>query len=262
MADQISFENQARLVVIGRRYGSDLVALEATEAGARWARDQAALGAYGFGAKVLARFEDDRSKHAALRVSRSNAVASKKISCATRDEQISRGWAWIDRVLSMLGVLSLTDGTLAAEIAAAKPTDDAGLQAGILAMAKLLIAHREELDTDSQSADRLAEAEPLATAVASSPGPVQTSKGQTVADTAQIDLLDGKLYVWIRELNKAGRRAIRNGHLQAAPQEYVFHHLKHSGSSTPHSPTPEPPAPVPVTQAATPAASGNSKPAG
>jgi hypothetical protein len=53
-----------------------------------------------------------------------------------------------------------------------------------------------------------------------------------VADTAQIDLLDGKLYLWIREPNKAGRRAIRNGHLSSAPQDYAFHHLKHSGKAT------------------------------
>ena len=53
-------------------------------------------------------------------------------------------------------------------------------------------------------------------------------------------MLDGKLYLWIRELNKAGRRAIRNGHLLGVPQDYAFHHLKHSGKATPVQPAPTP----------------------
>jgi hypothetical protein len=35
---------------------------------------------------------------------------------------------------------------------------------------------------------------------------VHTSTGQTVADTAQINLYDGKLYVSMRDLNSAGRK--------------------------------------------------------
>ena len=61
-----------------------------------------------------------------------------------------------------------------------------------------------------------------------------------MADTARIDMLDGKLYLWIRELNKAGRRAIRNGHLLGVPQDYAFHPLKHSGKATPVQPAPTP----------------------
>ncbi len=62
------------------------------------------------------------------------------------------------------------------------------------------------------------------------------SKGQMVAYTAQIDLFDGKLYVCMRDLNSAGRKAIRNDDLRVGVHEYAFHHLKNSGN----------PAPVPV----------------
>jgi hypothetical protein len=60
-----------------------------------------------------------------------------------------------------------------------------------------------------------------------------------VADTAQIDLFDGKLYMRIRDLNSAGRKAIRNGDLGAGLHEYAFHHLKNSGNASP-VPAPEP----------------------
>jgi hypothetical protein len=63
-----------------------------------------------------------------------------------------------------------------------------------------------------------------------------------VADTAQIDRLDGKLYLAMRDLSSAGRKAIRNGELAADVHEYAFHHLKNSGN-----PKPVPvPAPAPA----------------
>jgi hypothetical protein len=92
-----------------------------------------------------------------------------------------------------------------------------------------------------------AEVIPLCTALQASPGTVHTSKGQTVADTAKIDLYDGKLYMRIRDLNSAGRAAIRNGDLRAGLHEYALHHLKNSGNPNP-IPEPAPaPAPTPAT---------------
>jgi hypothetical protein len=238
MTSKTSFLKDNRLVVIGRRFGSDAVAIEASEASARWSRDEAGLASYGFVASARARYEEDRDQHEALRVSRSQAVANKKLSYAARDQQVSRGWAWVDRVTSVLGVLGLSDETLATETAVAKPEDDAGLLAGIQSLAKILAAAKARLPADCQVEQRLAEAAGLAAELDSSPGSVHTCSGPTVADTAQIDLLDGKLYLWIRELNKAGRRAIRNGHLPGAPQDYAFHHLKHSGKATLLQPAP------------------------
>ncbi len=235
MSDQTSFQKQDRLIAIGRRFGSDIGAIEAIEAAARWARDQSALASYGFGAEMRARFEADRHSHDGLRVSRPLAVAQKRTSYAIRDEQISRGWAWVDQVTSTLGALALTDHELGTRIAAAKPADDAGLEAGILALAQILATQKDKLSAENQAEQRLAEANDIAAAVATSPGDVHTRKGQAMADTAEIDLLDGKLYIWILELNRAGRRAIRNGHLKAARQEYILHHLKRSGAAPAHA---------------------------
>jgi hypothetical protein len=222
-----------QLIIVGRRYGADEVALESSEALARWRRDLTALASYGYGQGALDAFEADYEAHAKLRSSRPEAVAEKKMSVATRDKQVSNGWTWVDRVTSMLGLLARTDQNLATALATATPTDDAGLEAGIRALATILNEAKGRLPSDAQADKRLAEVDALCTALQASPGTVHTSKGQTVADTAQIDLYDGKLYVCMRDLNSAGRAAIRNGDLKAGLHEYAFHHLKRSGNPNP-----------------------------
>jgi hypothetical protein len=233
------------LIIIGRRYGSDEVALEATEALARWRRDVGMLAGYGHGQGVLDAFVVDLAEHGKLRSARPEAVTGKKMSVTARDKQVSLGWGWVDRVGSLLGVLARTDQTLATALATATPTDDAGLESGIRSMATILNESKGRVLADAQADKRLAEVEALCSALQASPGAVHTSKGQTVADTVQIDRYDGKLYVSMRDLNSAGRKAIRNGDLQAGLHEYTFHHLKNSGNAAP-TPAPAPaPAPVP-----------------
>lgn len=251
MSSKSRFLTDTQYIVIGRRYGSDDVAWEASEAAARWNRDQAQLSSYGYGPAALALFEADRVQHDSLRAARPQAIAAKKTAVVSRDKRVSAGWAWVDRVSSTLGVLARTDETLATALATAMPADDAGLEAGIRALSSVLSGAQGKLPAEAQAEQRLAEVQELCTALQSMPGTVHTSKGQTVADTVQIDLYDGKLCVWMRDLNQAARRAIRNGNLNAGLQEYVFHHLKHSGNPTPPAPTPQPePAPQTLPQTA------------
>lgn len=237
------FLSDPQLITIGRRYGSDDVALEASEAAARWNRDQTSLASYGHGKDALAAFEADRKTHDALRASRPEAVTAKKMSVVLRDQHVSDGWAWVDRVVSMLALPARTDEALDTALGAARPADDAALAAGIQALAQVLSDARTRLGPDAEVDQRLGEVQALCQALQSSPGTVHTSKSQTVADTEQLDLCDGKLYVWMRELNRAARRAVRNGHLSADVHEYVFHHLKRSGNPAPPAPAaPTPPA--------------------
>jgi hypothetical protein len=227
------FVTEQQLQVIGRRYNADDVALEATETAARWRRDLSVLALYGYHQAALDAFTADMAEHAKLRAARPEAVAEKKMSVTTRDKQVSLGWAWADRVCSVLGVLARTDQTLATALSSATPTHDAGLEAGIRALAILLNETKGRLAAEVQADKRLAEVNGLCQALQTSPGAVHTSKGQTVADTAQIDIYDGKLYVCMRDLNSAARKAIRNGDLRVGLHEYTFHHLKSSGNPAP-----------------------------
>jgi hypothetical protein len=84
----------------------------------------------------------------------------------------------------------------------------------------------------------------LATALDEKRGGASVAKSATVIDTAAIDVLDGRLYIAMRDLNKAARRAIRAGELRATPEEYQFHCLKPTPKpakpATPPAPTPTP----------------------
>jgi hypothetical protein len=236
--------NGAQLIVIGRRFNCDDVAEEANEALGRWRRDLSVLGSYGHGRSALAAFEADITTHESLRSARPDAVTDKRSAVVLRDQRVSDAWAWawVDRVGAVLGTLACTDQTLAMALDAAVPRDDAGLEAGIHALATLVVESKAKLDEDAEADKRLAEVDALCTALRASPATVQTSKSRTVAESAQIDLFDGKLYTRMRDLNAAARSAIRNGHLQATLHEYSFHRLKRSGNPNPVTP----PAPTPV----------------
>jgi hypothetical protein len=242
MARTRHFLTREQFVTVGRRHGCEDVALEASEADARWTRDLALLAGYGHGAAVLTAFQADRAAHAKLLAARPEAVAAKRTTVTARDKQISAAWTWVDRVESALGVRARSDEALSTALDEATPENDDGLAAGIAAMAKLLAANQHELGTDCDAASRLAEAGQLVDVLPSLPGSVQTAKSKVVADTAEIDEYDGRLYVAIRDLNRAGRRAIRNGQLNAKRSEYIFHRLKRSGN-----PEPQPAAPPETT---------------
>jgi hypothetical protein len=131
------FLTDAQLIDVGRRYGSDDVALEAAEAMARWKRDLPVLARYGYGQTVFDAFMADFNEHDKLRSARPEAVAGKKTAVNERDQQVSHGWTWVARVVGSLGVLASTDQVLDTALVAAEPTDDAGLEAGIRALATI-----------------------------------------------------------------------------------------------------------------------------
>lgn len=248
MAKRRHFMIEDQYVKIGRRYGCDDVALEAEEASARWTRDLHALAEYGHGQAAQAEFESTRATHVSLRAARPEAVAGKRLAVAGRNKHYSGGWTWVEKVTSALGMIARSDEAFAAALEAATPVDDAGLQPGIQALAKLVVSAKSKLPADAKADDRLAEVNALCALIDKAPGEASTAKSQTVADTAQIDLYDGKLYVAIRDLNTAGRRAIRNGSLKAQLGEYTFHHLKRSAKVAAGAPDPTAPAAPAPTQ--------------
>lgn len=239
------YMTDAQLTIIGRRYNCDEVAAEATEAAGRWRRDLKALASYGHGQTALTEFEADIAEHARLRSTRPEAVTDKRAAVVTRDKQVSRAWAWVDRVKGVIGQIARTDQTLAMALDEATPTDDTGLDVGIRAMASLLVEIQSRLQPEVEADKRLGEVDELCAALHASPVTVQNSKSQTRVETAQIDLYDGKLYQHIRDLNRAGRAAVRNGDLTASMREYTLHRLKRSGNPAPLPPPAPTPAPAP-----------------
>lgn len=234
-------------IVVGRRHGSADVALEAREAEARWRRFVDVLAQYGVGQAALDVFVALLAEHGKLCGARPDAVAAKQSSVANRNQQVTAAWTWVTRVRGVLRALGRTDQEVATALNAAEPGDDATLEAGIRALAALLTEHQARLPADAKVAQRLDEVATLSAGLLASPGTVHTSKIQTTADTQQIDLLDGKLCVMMRDLNAAGRAAIRTGDLRANPSDFTFRHLKQSGGkSTQPAPAPETAKPQPT----------------
>ncbi|MFO0681014.1 MAG: hypothetical protein U0234_03135 [Sandaracinus sp.] len=231
-------------VKIGRRASSEDVALEAGEVSKRWARDVAVLAAYGHGPTALAAFDQRRADHAALRSARPVAIAAKSTAIASRTSAYREAKNWFGMVGSLLGTVARGDQAFADRLNAATPADASEYEAKISAMRSLL-AERQSTLGEAAVATRLSEADALVPRLAAAHGDAAVAKAAPVEETETIDRADGELYEDIRQLNEAGRRAVRAGALPAsALAEYTFHHLdRHTGAqakanpATPAKPT-------------------------
>ncbi|PKN27011.1 MAG: hypothetical protein CVU65_03970, partial [Deltaproteobacteria bacterium HGW-Deltaproteobacteria-22] len=70
-------------------------------------------------------------------------------------------------------------------------------------------------------------------------GETEMAKGRPVEDTEEIDELDGRLYVIMRDFNELGRAAVRAGLLADKPPHFRFNHLG-AGFRKPAAPAPTP----------------------
>lgn len=225
------------LISIGRRHGSADIQKEASEVSARWARDVPVLKAYGLGQAARASFEGLRTAHGALLEKRPDSVSQKATALTTRNQATTNAWRWVDKAALILGQLAETDDVVSHDLSAARPTDDGDLPTKIPALAALLDKHKARLAEDADVQARIDEAAGLAQALTDAPGQVAAAKSAPVMDTAEIDLLDGKLYLAMVSLNEAGKKAIRHGELAAPASDYRFQHLNARGPAKPTKPT-------------------------
>lgn len=239
MTRKIIALTEAEYTDIGKRHGSIDIDKEASDASVRWGRDAATLGRYGHGSARRARFEALREEHELVREKRPEAVAQKTISIKARNAAIEKGWAWVNQTTSNLGVLAREDADLATKLAAATPTEDADLAPKIITLKGLLEANAASMDPEAEVADRVSEADAVAADIRATRETATSAKGKPVEDTAELDLLDGKLYIIMKDLNTAARRAIRDGVLVRKASEYRFHHLNSGSSKKPTGDQPE-----------------------
>jgi hypothetical protein len=234
---------------IGRLHGSEDVALEASETSARWHRDVEGLAAFGFGPDELAEFDRLREEHRLLREARPQAVAIKVVTIEEYAGRVEASQVWVDQVVGVIGRLARRDAAIAARLNAALPADKGALGASLGAPVTLLTDVRARLPATAAVDARLAEAPALIEALTHGPGTVSTAKAAPVEDTAEIDILDGKLYVPMKDVNEGARKAIRAKAITASRSEYRFHHLGNRGGKKTTAPTPPPPPPPAMTPA-------------
>lgn len=225
--------NDDDYAAIGRNLGSDLLHRESEEGIARWDRDLPVLSLYGFTREELDRFRGWFTLHAELINQRSESIARKKTTLAERDRQLHAAWTWVEQCAAILGRLSANDEEMVHRFNEAYPEDDADLWRAVAPLAALLEARKGAFPASVPVRALLDEAPALRERLTELFGRAEAAKAAPQLDTREIDILDGRMYVTLRELNSAGRRAIRAGRLTRTPPFYRFNHLRRAPRPTP-----------------------------
>lgn len=238
MATKFRAYTEEDYVRVGRQYGSDDVAREAHDVRERWQRDLALLAPYGFGADALGAFAGYVAEHSALRAARPVAIAAKAVVLGQRGQLLADGWRFVDQATGVLSLLALSDAEVAAGLNAYTPADGAALDAGIRGLGQLLTNNLSRLPGDGPAPALAARAPGLAQEVADVLSGAELAKRAPQQDTRELDLLDGRLMVFVRALNKAARRAFRALGNDPRVGEYRLHHAAKTRGSAVDANTP------------------------
>lgn len=217
----------------GRRHGSDKIAREAQEMGEQWRRDLPVLQRYG---QYQARFDlflQLVDKHRILREKRPNLLAEKEELVRERNEHTETGWALAKQAVCVLTPLAREDTDCASRLKLAMPAGDLDLARGLGSLEDLLKDKAGVLPPQTEAAALVAAMAPVRERLSVIFGMVDEAKGRPVADTAEIDELDGRLYMMMLDVNAAGRNAVRAGLIPSRPPFYRFNHLRKSTRKNP-----------------------------
>lgn len=246
---------QENFITIGRRFASEDIAREVQELLAKWENDLPALEEYGYGTEMMQEFKALRDSHANLMKKRSSGVSDKKLTVKTKNDIINEAWIWVDKIESILGILTRKDSSLSTRVLDALPHNDSDLQASIMAMCAIMQENIASFPAGVKVETRISEAPVLNEKLESIYKDTARSKTNVIIDTADIDLLDGQLYIRMADIYEAGRKAIRAGEIDRLKSDYRFQYLNNGKRRVaPQTDNPETPAsPVEPASPVTPA---------
>lgn len=199
----------------------------------RWRDDVARLKAYGWGPARFARFEALvdrlRAHHDAWEAPRtarspSSSPPPKDAAGDSDPDARSRARTWVARALSILESAELDSAEAAAALGAIPPPGDGTttLLAAVRAAHARCLALRGQLDPEATDDAFFADGTSIAEALSRSSG----SDPIDARDRADVlDALDGEVYLTIRGLNRAARRAFSGPGDEARAERYVFQFL-------------------------------------
>ncbi len=225
---------------IGARHGSDRIALEADETLAQWERDLPHLASYGQGRRQLDVFRALVERHRQMRTTRPEALAARRETARQLDETIESAWVLAKRIHCLLTPVAREDAACAQRLRAHFPENDLQLDRSLPALGELLMEHGARVDADMRVEEIAVQARELGATLARLRGEKPESAGRPRAETRDIDELDGRLYVMMRDLNRTGRQLVQAGILPARPPFYRFTHLRRAASPAAAPATPAP----------------------
>jgi hypothetical protein len=216
----------------GRRYASGAVADECGGADTRWERDIVVLTPFGFTRAKRAAFNALRAEHDRKRKERPTLVAAKiEAITATRGLMASMN-DWLDLANSNLKLLAMENDTVTAGLTAIAAKQVDGPDAVVAATVDLLTNHKAALDPDIDPDALIRQGQTIVEQLRTVLPAKKGAKDATVADTEEIDVLDGRLLEIISALNSAGRKAFRKLRNTARVNEYKYHFLRGKPSET------------------------------
>ncbi len=229
-----------RYMNIGARFSSDKINLQGQETAAMWNENLAVFTDFGQGATELDKFQKLLERHAAAIAARPRKLTERTVLVAERDETVHAGWIWNKKAIGALAPLAREDSAVAVAVNNARAVDDVDLLPSNEMLCELLAAHRDRLAPEVPVQARLDEHAALRPRLMAVFGAAEVAKGRPVLDTEEIDELDGRLYVIMRDFNELGRAAVRAGLIVDRPPYFRFNHLG-AGFRKPAAPAPEPP---------------------
>ncbi len=221
----LSVYDAIRYRLIGSRYGSTAVQQEGQDTVPRWQEFLDVMTDFGFGPDELATFVALLEQHRTLIHDRSQSVLAKGASLDTRNAAIDDGWTWLYKVRAAFSHLARIDADVARALNEARADEDPELAESIRQLKTLLQSKGSLLSPAIPVAARISEADALVARLVTVFGDANNAKVKPTDDTAEIDILDGKIYVIIRDFNEAGRAAVRAGLIPERARYFRFNHL-------------------------------------
>ena len=194
---------------------------------------------FGMGSSEYAKFKDLLQRHTVAIAARPLKLTERTLTVAERNAAVHEGWIWQKKVIGALAPLAREDSAVAVALHNSRAIDDVDLLPSNDMLLNLLTTHRERLATEVPVQKRIDEHAALRERLWSVFGAAESAKGRPVQDTEEIDELDGRLYVIMRDFNELGRAAVRAGLIVDRPPHFRFNHLG-AGFRKPATPAPTP----------------------
>jgi hypothetical protein len=226
----------------GRQHASTPVSLEGHDFDARWERDLPILAKYGYPKAKLDAFRLVLAEHDTKRAEHPVAVAAKLEAVKRSRTLLTTARQWLDRSRSVLESLAMDhDGV---EHGAAATTSTKGLDAQVTSTIELLRTHKALIDVEVEPDALIAAGETLVAQLKAAAPAKSSAKSAAVADSEEIDVLDGRLLEYISAVNSSARKAFRALKNKAKVNEYKYHYLRGKPSETADDAPAEEPAPA------------------
>jgi len=231
--------------IYGSRHGSDGIHLQGQDTAALWQEYLPVFTEFGLDDAQRLAFLDLLARHTTARAARPKKLTERTLLVAERNAIIDDAWTWNKKAIGTLSALAREDAALSTALNNARAREDVDLVPSNDALAELLATHRDRISAAVPVQKRLDEVAGLRDRLLTIFGEVESAKGRPVADTEEIDELDGRLYIIMRDFNEIGRAAVRAGLIPDRAPHFRFNHLgaTHFRQKAGAGPTAEDPAP-------------------